>query len=339
MSKEIVVPANLQDLIPSLEEGRQSVLKIRVDQTPVILPQYASHLNLYEFWNHLQNTFSAVSQIKECGDWTIQLGGDNLDRKIMNHLVKDPKFGDYLIALLRHGPQNPDQGYFCDGSYCYCASMVSDWMRKRNTFLEIVPHRRYKGWGIFLKEGTIIVRGDVESVSGIDKAGLVYVDGQASLIDSPALMGAGIVYVKGKISKLYDPSYMTVIAPAGIDEYEMPRHHASGKLKPTPPFIFTGKVISGTKLGFEERTRSGTLFVSGNRKEKFFGCNVLPGKVLTGWSPEETRQKAEALVRQRLNTELERRLRSAKTLPKLAEIAEMFFEPPEEDDDNFGDED
>lgn len=272
-----------RDLItlPPKENDGPPVLKIKVDHTPVVLPRYAKGLSLYDFWHHLENTFSAVGQIVESGEWTVEIGAGELGLGIMDSLAHDPKFGDYLIALLRHGPEGKGED-FDDFNYCKCASIVADWLGSKGTLLEITPDRKYSGWGIFLDRGTIIVRGDAKSVVGIGKAGLVYIDGEVDLVERPSLTGAGIVYATGRIGRLEkdDNHYNNffVVAPQGINQ------------RGDHFFVFTGPSVAGWK---PEETKEKTMALCRTSLEA-----ELRKRLKSAKSPDELAKIAEDLFEQ-----------------------------------------
>ncbi len=306
--------------LPTEKIDGQARLRIRVDRKPVALPDYAGKLSLYQFWNHLRNTLSWAKQVSTIGYWMVSSGDtDNLNPKIMNSLLHDPKVWDYFLAFLRHGPDETRPGNFGDHSYATCASELADLLAQRKISLEITPHREYEYWGVFLNKGSIIVRGDAKSVKSLGEAGLIFIDGKIELVDSPALTGEGTVYATGNIAKLYDPSYMTVVAPQGIDQYKMERRHASGKIKAIPPFIFTTQPVTGTRIGYEDR----------NYRDEFAGSHVFPAERIAGWQPWETREKAFALCQEILEEEFRSRVKAVTAPKEITRIAEMLFEQPD----------
>lgn len=298
-------------------------VRIEVDATPVTLPDYAQNLSLKDFWWYLDN----ADQVRKTGEWETAVGGviEGFNRATFEALINDERFCDYLVALVRHGPEERGGYGFNEFSFTRCASLLADELSKNGKALEVISPqgKNYKDWGGFLKRGLIILRGSAESVETLS-GGTLYVDGDVNFIKGYGF-DDGIVYVSGNVNRLQNTEKLILVVAGQIGEYENDTGHSNFTLqtKRIPsPFIFSSHPIVGTmkkrRFVFRDNLLSfarGNTYFSHDRP--FQGVYVVPKEKLINWKPEETKQKALALCKGRTKD----------ILDKLADLCESFDDP------------
>lgn len=307
------------------------LVQIRVDGASVELPDYAQGLSLGSFWWYLEN----AAQIRESGFWGIAVGGKpkNFDGEILGHLTRDEKYSEYLQFLLRHGPEKDTYG-FCEGSFASCASLAADILWEEGKGLELIREseaskdddsekfwrRRRLGGG--LHKGLLVLRGDLELASC--SGGTLYVHGDVGTIEG----GEGVLYINGNISKLGNVENEAVLIVTGeIGEWTMDKGHANPVLKSKripSPFVFAPQNLEvnmkGSRIFYEFFQRRDYFHTDASFQAVF----ATPREALTGWAPEETRQKALELCKQRTRQALEVLISLSERFQDSTEIVEFW---------------
>jgi hypothetical protein len=317
------------------------VKQVVVDGSTVNKPTYARGLTNSEFAEYLVNV-AGFCKHDDLGIWQ---GGAVRDKNksLLEQLAKDRNFLGYLESVVRSGE---------DHYWDYIVSILADELIQRNQAIEIIlPERRQKllkssdhrldekasmitslvkrsrksdgalpRLGTFLREGTVIFRGNVDEVSAL-RGGMLYIDGDVNRLTQCPF---GIVYVNGDVYHLGESEKVVLVVTGKIHEYVMSKYSTGGlEQEVTPsPFIFPSEEVWGQRIG--ERVQWGPRDFISNTAKPFKASYVVERERLLNWSPQETPKKALALCHDRIDSDLDKMREIAKEVTIAKDMAEFY---------------
>jgi hypothetical protein len=323
-------------------EKNNFVRQIVIDGSPIVKPDYAKHLRDDEFIWYLR---SAVETRKRSG---VRMSGPvaNPKPELLERLAKDYDFLNFLESVIRKGK---------DRYVSESITSLAEELIQKNQALEIImpeinPRKLLSSkianekeetqtrslvkskssrstlpkLGIFLKEGTVICRGNVGKVENLD-GGTIYIDGNVNVIESNR---KGVIYINGDLFHLGTTEREVVIVTGRIHEYVTNAHHPAGGFyteRIPSPFIFATHPVEGQRVGEKiPHHVVRTAFAYANNAKPFAGAYVVGVEKLANWTPQETVNKALELCCERINSDLDKLRQMAEDVNDIRKIGEFY---------------
>lgn len=288
-------------------------MKIEIDGSPIKRPQYAARLPQNQYLEYLENTESQREHGWR-GIWSGGSVGGRVDGDLLDRFTNDRNFYKHLQSVIRNGSEHHSVEF---------ASTLADHLAQSGDLLELVPkmdgkvftnnlvkewEKRYSGnldvatpqLGTFLEKGTLVFRGNVGEVSAV-RGGTIFIDGD---VNSITRCEEGIIYVTGNVNTITDSRKAIVVAAGEVKNYTQHRRSYGGLNKEvTPsPFVFTSHDLTVEE---PDAWQGRDVRIPEAITTDISSSYVIAQDRLTGWLPEETRQKALELCNERIGSYLD----------------------------------
>lgn len=295
-------------------------MRIEIDGTPIKKPAYARSLAVGKFAEYVAN----ADEYDPDDSWISGWGGHYMPRpddaaelRMFEKVATDPDLPQYRIDIIKTGPYDKDTAVL--GSAQSIGGQLADELVEKGEYLELVPTRKFKDAkapGTVYKtdwtgeksdtypcvphvfEGMIVFRGDVEQVTS--HGGITFIDGDVNAVTQNH---EGIIYVSGDVYNLIDTDKAIVVVGGKIRNFSQARRSGGGlRQNVTPsPYVFSAEQIQNKKEREFTHGEYGIPVIQ-IPIEIPPSAFVVQHELLRGWMPEEVKEKALELCKQRIES-------------------------------------